>query len=447
MIATSFDGLGIDEQGKMHRSKTNNASGVATLLEIASHITENNLRFDSTIIFAAFNGKHIGYVGARHYNAFYLYPPERTQVIFIDEITGVDEALIMLGSFESWGSQKGFKHSTIQTKRLSNIANTLSIQNSVNMKYFNAEHSVFRNNGIVATVISPMPLESYVESASDLNAISNNSKHVSSIIVNFLDQHSRLMLADELAYPVRKFAWMFILILIFAYVKFSYFKKSSISENKYKFDIYKDKNFIGRIMMQPIISGLNVVYILLMIITLNARHSISNTTGMPLEDVYTNSSDLIQQLLQTIFTTPVLLYMLIFTYPLIIVLFMSLIIKLKFNEVSTFVHCLLVAITISVPFYFYTTRTIVKEYTMLIPDILSMTNSPLIVVLSLIALSIILSLLYSYEYKIKRGHELKNRILLSTLLIFLVFYLILIGPNLFIGDMIELFRIGVRVRL
>ncbi|MCD5410555.1 MAG: M28 family peptidase [Clostridiales bacterium] len=447
MIATSFDGLGIDEQGKMHKSKTDNASGVATLLEVASYIKENNMEFDSTIIFAAFNGKHTGHVGVSHYNTFLLYPPDRTQVIFIDNITGVNEAIFTLGSFETWSSQKGFNHSTIQTKRLSNIANALDIASIIDMNYFRAEHSAFRNNGVVATVISTMPAEGYVASESDINSITNNSEHVSNIIINFLNQHSGLMIINELTYPLRKFAWVFVLIIVFAYAKFRYFKKNDMSENKYKFDIYKGKSILDRIMMQPIVSGLSVAYVFLMISTITARHVLSNTKGVPLEEAYTNFSSLMQQFLRTIFTAPILLYMLVFTYPLFLVLFMALIIKFVFNKASTSLHCLLVAIAIGLPFYFYTTKTIVKEYTMLFPEILSTTNAPLFVVLCLILLSLGLSLLYSYEYKIKRGHGFKSRILLSTLLIFLAFYLILLGPNLFSADMVELFRLGVRVRL
>ncbi|PHS36437.1 MAG: hypothetical protein COA82_00215 [Alkaliphilus sp.] len=447
MIATSFDGLGIDEQGKMHKSKTDNASGVATVLELASYIKENNMEFDSTIIFAAFNGKHTGHVGVSHYNTFSLYPPDRTQVIFVDNITGVDEALFTLGSYESRNSQRGFKHSTIQTKRLSSIANELHIDSVVDMNHFRAEHSAFRNNGIVATIISTMHVEDYLANEPDLNAIANNSEHVSSIIINFLNQHSGLMIMSELAYPLRKFAWFFVIIVVIALLKHRYFIKNNMSDNKYKFDIYKGKSSIDKIMMQPIVSGLSVAYILLMISTLSARHVVSNTMGVPLEEAYTNFSSLMHQLLTTIFTAPVLLYMLVFTYPLFIVLFMALIIKYVFNKSGVLVHSLLVALAIGIPFYFYTTKTIVKEYAMLFPDILSKSNAPLFVVVCLILLSVGLSLLYSYEYTIKRGHGFKSRILISTLIIFLAFYLMLLGPNLFSADMIKLFRLGIRVRL
>jgi len=100
MIATSFDGLGVDEHGTIHRSITNNATAVATMLEIAETIKKNDVTFDSTIVFAAFNGQHTGFVGINDYARNMIFPHDRTQVIVLENIASNADDPLIIATFE-----------------------------------------------------------------------------------------------------------------------------------------------------------------------------------------------------------------------------------------------------------------------------------------------------------------------------------------------------------
>jgi len=86
MIAASVDGLGKDPRGEIHDSALNYAASVALALELARAHHEEGLQYDADLVFAFFDGTHLGETGIKEYLDNPLFPEERTRVIYLDEL-------------------------------------------------------------------------------------------------------------------------------------------------------------------------------------------------------------------------------------------------------------------------------------------------------------------------------------------------------------------------
>ena len=88
LIGAHFDHLGVGA-GKIYFGADDNASGTATLIELASFFSAENVH-DGPVVFAAFTGEEDGLLGSRQYIRDPLYPLDRTVMVNIDMVGRLD---------------------------------------------------------------------------------------------------------------------------------------------------------------------------------------------------------------------------------------------------------------------------------------------------------------------------------------------------------------------
>ena len=98
-------GRGTKFAGQVFNGADDNASGVALLLEIASHYTAQTAPPSRRVVFIAFSGEERGLLGSAHYVAHPLVPLDQTVAMFNFDMVGrlADNRLIIQGT-ETAGS-------------------------------------------------------------------------------------------------------------------------------------------------------------------------------------------------------------------------------------------------------------------------------------------------------------------------------------------------------
>lgn len=86
IISAHFDHLGDNKNGTYNPGALDNASGVASLMEIAKTIKESKIKPKKSIMFVAFNGEEEGLVGSTYFVSSSLCPPEDSVVINLDMV-------------------------------------------------------------------------------------------------------------------------------------------------------------------------------------------------------------------------------------------------------------------------------------------------------------------------------------------------------------------------
>lgn len=109
VIGAHYDHLGyVFRSGEklIYHGADDNASGVATLIELAAHLSENRDQLGRTIVFIAFDAEESGLWGARMFLQDSVVNPERIRGMFSIDMVGMYEAngaldLKGIGSFAS----------------------------------------------------------------------------------------------------------------------------------------------------------------------------------------------------------------------------------------------------------------------------------------------------------------------------------------------------------
>lgn len=86
VIGAHFDHIGSNLDGSYNPGALDNASGVATVMEIARVVLSGRSRPRKTVVIAAFNGEEIGLSGSAYYAAHPLYPLAGRTMINIDMV-------------------------------------------------------------------------------------------------------------------------------------------------------------------------------------------------------------------------------------------------------------------------------------------------------------------------------------------------------------------------
>jgi ABC-type dipeptide/oligopeptide/nickel transport system permease component len=86
MISADIDGLGEGTGGSHFPGAINSASGIATILEIARVMAEQESSPYETVVFVGWNGQQQGLSGSSHYLDYPLYPIEKTELIHIEGV-------------------------------------------------------------------------------------------------------------------------------------------------------------------------------------------------------------------------------------------------------------------------------------------------------------------------------------------------------------------------
>ncbi|NIR35196.1 MAG: M20/M25/M40 family metallo-hydrolase, partial [Actinobacteria bacterium] len=93
VIGAHYDHLGRDPDGAINNGANDNASGVATVLEIARLYQAQDYRPARSVLFAAWDGEELGLLGARHYVAHPTLPLTQTVATVNLDMVGAGEAL------------------------------------------------------------------------------------------------------------------------------------------------------------------------------------------------------------------------------------------------------------------------------------------------------------------------------------------------------------------
>ena len=93
VIGAHYDHLGREPDGAIVRGANDNASGVATMIEIARLWQAQGFRPARSVLFAAWDGEEQGLLGSRHYVEDPSYPLTRTIAMLNLDMVGAGEAL------------------------------------------------------------------------------------------------------------------------------------------------------------------------------------------------------------------------------------------------------------------------------------------------------------------------------------------------------------------
>jgi Tol biopolymer transport system component len=102
-----------EEKGEIHFGADDNASGVATIIEVAEHLAERQkagaLRLERDILFAAWSGEELGLIGSRHFIDIAKPHPHAVDLgdlfaayVNLDMVGRLDKELILNGVASSW---------------------------------------------------------------------------------------------------------------------------------------------------------------------------------------------------------------------------------------------------------------------------------------------------------------------------------------------------------
>lgn len=103
LLTAAVDGIGTAPAGRYFPGAVNNVSGIATLMEIARVLTEQESSPYKTIVFAAWNGEENQLSGSRYYTDHPVYPLGKTTVIHLDALGGNGGPFVRIVSDSEYG--------------------------------------------------------------------------------------------------------------------------------------------------------------------------------------------------------------------------------------------------------------------------------------------------------------------------------------------------------
>ena len=431
MIATSFDGLGIDEHGKIHRSVTNNATAVATMLEIAETMKENNLTFDSTIVFAAFNGRHIGLAGISDYIQNTIFPSERMQVIFLENIASNENAPLLIGTFERAESNR--KRSKLLVNRLSEIAEKEEIEHRVDFKYFISEYFPFRRAGTIASVLTHGSDDEIADI--DIEEAALIASKVGDISVAYILKHADVSLLTDVLKP---FIYMMPLILLLILVVIAKFYRRPIFKNMIT-------NSINKVLNYPIVSIMSLLILIGLIFVMQLRHNVADTTGALFSDIEISFSLFFPYLLASL---PALIVMMSqFAFFIFIILFVTFISILLFSKKSNITFAVITMVTTYLSYFSMMKNVFHCGFIVTLPNLMSFTSIGIVshAIVCLITLGITLIWMAEKE-RVERYEMTHVKIAICYIVVFLIITFILVGPLLYETSLFQQMITGRRIR-
>jgi hypothetical protein len=109
VVGAHYDHLGLGGRhsmnpnlsGQVHNGADDNASGTASIIEIARAAAASRSRFDRTTVFVAFAAEELGLIGSAHYVAHPTVPLEKTVAMVNLDMVGRPRGRIMISGLES----------------------------------------------------------------------------------------------------------------------------------------------------------------------------------------------------------------------------------------------------------------------------------------------------------------------------------------------------------
>ncbi|MGV8145135.1 MAG: M28 family peptidase [Alkaliphilus sp.] len=432
MIATSFDGLGLDEHGSIHRSIANNATAVATVLEIAETIKENKLTFDSTIVFAAFNGQHTGFVGIGDYQRNMIFPHDRTQVIVLENLVSNLDNPLIIGTFEREESTR--KRSKLLVNRLVEIAEAEQTEHIKDFRCFISQHMAFRHMGTVAGVLTHGHVQEIT--VSDLSEVANISAMTGKIALKYVMEHANIKIFNDIIKP---FMYMspFIVLLILLFALKLYIRRDNES--------MLAKSINKRIFNSPIISTMSLFVVLGLAIVLQVRHNVAETTGVLYANVEISFALVLAHLLEIVPAVILLIYP--FIVILVIIVVVTTIAMIVFAKKSVNTYAIITMIITYFSFLFVMMSIFRYDYLVVLPNVLSFNNAGIVVHTIITLISLLITFIWMAEKNRITGYDMTHiKVALCYTFIFLTITFITVAPFLSTDELFKLMQAGSRVR-
>lgn len=102
VIGGHYDHLGTDANGDIYYGANDNASGVATILEVARNWQEAGFTPDRTVLFAAWDGEEQGLLGSIHYVEHPRYPLTTTVgMVQLDMVGLASEGILTIDGYDT----------------------------------------------------------------------------------------------------------------------------------------------------------------------------------------------------------------------------------------------------------------------------------------------------------------------------------------------------------
>ena len=431
MIATSFDGLGVDEHGTIHRSITNNATAVATMLEIAETIKKNDVTFDSTIVFAAFNGQHTGFVGINDYARNMIFPHDRTQVIVLENIASNADDPLIIATFERDESTR--QRSRLLVNRLSKIAGISGVEHITEFEYFMSQHMAFRHMGTVAGVLTHGHVQE--SDTSSLQEQVSSAKVAGNIALGYITEYADIEVIGDIINP---FMYMspFILILVILYViKFYKLPKSETIFSEY----------INKILDYPVVSITSLFVVIGLALVLQVRHYVAETTGALYENIEITFTLIITHLLEKIPAMILLIYP--FLVILVLVVIVTTIAMIVFAKKSANTYAIITMLITYFSFLFVMMSMFRYEYLVVLPNVLSFNNVGIVIHTIITLVSLLITFIWMAEKNKIEGYDMTHiKVALCYTFVFLTITFVTVAPFLSTDEMFHLMQSGSRVR-
>ena len=181
IIGAHFDHVGDNKNGTYNPGALDNASGTASLLEIARVIKSSNITPKKTIIFIAFNGEENGLVGSEYYANNPIYPLDKAVMINLDMVGSSSDIALTIASVNN-----------VKTKLLNDI---IECAQELNINYIpsndgGSDHQSFSRVGVDAILLINADLlsgyHSYDDTVEDVDKF--KMEQIVKLVLHYIDK-------------------------------------------------------------------------------------------------------------------------------------------------------------------------------------------------------------------------------------------------------------------
>lgn len=184
IIGAHFDHAGNNKNGTYNPGALDNASGTATMMEIARVLAQNSIKPKKSILFIGFNGEEEGLYGSYHYVDNPLYPlDDKTMMINLDMVGSKRVVPLKSISFDS-------KNTGLRDE-LYDIAKELGIEVKTDVNQ-GSDHVPFATKGIQSACLIHMDMESGYHTPIDTPDKVDKKRvaEVAKVVLSYLDKNA-----------------------------------------------------------------------------------------------------------------------------------------------------------------------------------------------------------------------------------------------------------------
>ncbi|WP_041701477.1 M28 family metallopeptidase [Gottschalkia acidurici] len=184
IIGAHFDHVGDNKNGTYNPGALDNASGTATMMEIARILSENKIKPKKSILFIGFNGEEEGLYGSYNYANNPLYPlNDKTVMINLDMVGSKRKVPLESVSYDS--------SNTELRDELFKISKELGIDSRTNVSQ-GSDHVPFAAKGIKSVCLIHMDLESGYHTPHDTidKVDRKRTEEAVKVVLSYLDNNA-----------------------------------------------------------------------------------------------------------------------------------------------------------------------------------------------------------------------------------------------------------------